>query len=81
MIKNCGVSDENGRIVTDSWNELLKKGELNIGKVLIRNLFQIKPETMKLFTSEENKDVKVLFTEKAFLEEIQKIITAIKEAV
>jgi len=32
---------------------LLKKGELNIGRVLFKNIFQIKPDMMKFLNPEE----------------------------
>jgi len=40
------------KIATEAWNELLKKGELNIGRVLFKNIFQIQPTIMKLINPE-----------------------------
>jgi hypothetical protein len=38
-IKNSGITDDHVKIINDAWINLLTKGELNIGKVLYRNLF------------------------------------------
>jgi hypothetical protein len=39
VAKKDGISEDHIQIVTDSWIELLKKGELNIGRVLFKNIF------------------------------------------
>ena len=48
------------KIATEAWNELLKKGELNIGRVLFKNIFQIQPNIMNLINP-ENMDQTELF--------------------
>jgi hypothetical protein len=33
------ITSDHIQIVTEAWNNLLKKGELNIGRVLYKNIF------------------------------------------
>ena len=80
VVKNDGVSDEHIQIVTDAWTELLKKGELNIGRVFAKNIFQIQPNIMKMYNP-ENKEQKELFTDPAFLNVCTSSIQAIGMAV
>ena len=35
------ITSDHIQIVSEAWNNLLKKGELNIGRVLYKNIFQI----------------------------------------
>lgn len=76
VAKKDGISEDHIQIVTESWNELLKKGELNIGRVLYKNIFQIKPDVMKL-CNPGDLEQKELFKDQAFLEICTKTIKGI----
>jgi hypothetical protein len=53
VVKTNGISEDHIKMATDAWIELLKKGELNIGRVFYKNIFQIKPDLMKLYNPKD----------------------------
>jgi hemoglobin-like flavoprotein len=59
--------------VTNAWTELLKKGELNIGRVLFKNIFTIQPRLVKLFNPEDLSQAE-LFKNHEFHQECTKTV-------
>ena len=74
------ITDNHIKIATEAWNELLKKGELNIGRVLYKNIFQIQPTIMNLCNPTGLEQTE-LFKDPTFLELCSKTIKGIGMAV
>jgi hemoglobin-like flavoprotein len=77
-VKEQSLSDKEIEDIINSWNELQKKGEAMVSKVLFKNIFHIAPETLNLFSFKDSENWQ---TDPRFLQHGVTVVTTIGKVV